>query len=374
MIESMVKVSRVDRTGVARILVVAGARPNFMKVAPLMAAFHDHTAFNVSLVHTGQHYDQQMSDVFFEDLGLAPPEFSLGVGSGTHAEQTAAVLTGFEKLCMQQEPDLVIVVGDVNSTLACALAARKLDVPVAHIEAGLRSRNWTMPEETNRVITDVISDYLFTPSVDADVNLRGEGIASGRVHLVGNVMIDSLVRALAALDAGRPATDVGVDGDFGLLTLHRPSNVDDMKHFRELLDALASLGVPLIFPVHPRTAKQITVSLGRRGSLKLIDPLGYYDFVGLMRKAAFVVTDSGGIQEETTYLGVPCLTLRPQTERPITIDRGTNELATLDSLPEQVRTILDGGWKKGEVPELWDGQAAKRIVAVLEKGIERRLI
>ena len=356
-----------------RIFVVAGARPNFMKVAPLMAAFRDHEAFDVSLVHTGQHYDELMSDVFFSDLGLEPPDVSLGVGSGSHAEQTAGVLIGFENLCSKDAPDLIIVVGDVNGTLACALAARKLGIPVAHVEAGLRSRNWSMPEETNRILTDVISDYLFTPSPDADENLRREGIGSERIHWVGNVMIDSLVRALETLDSGRPVPDVGVEGAFGLVTLHRPSNVDDLGRLGDVLGSLASLEVPLIFPVHPRTAKQIAQDLGPSDSVRMIDPVGYYDFVGLMRKAALVVTDSGGIQEETTYLGIPCLTLRPQTERPITIEQGTNELATIDSLPEQVQRILDGDWKEGSVPDLWDGHAAERIVAVLSEGIERRL-
>ena len=356
-----------------RIFVVAGARPNFMKVAPLMAAFHDEGSFEVSLVHTGQHYDELMSDVFFSDLGLEPPDVSLGVGSGSHAEQTAAVLTGFEKLCLEEKPGLGIVVGDVNSTLACALAARKLGIAVAHVEAGLRSKNWDMPEETNRVLTDVISDYLFTPSADADDNLRREGIDAARIHLVGNVMIDSLVRALGTLDSGRPRPDIEVEGAFGLLTLHRPSNVDDLQRFGEVLGSLAALDIPLVFPVHPRAAKQIARDLDPGPSLKLMDPLGYYDFIALMRESAFVVTDSGGIQEETTYLGIPCLTLRLQTERPTTIEQGTNELATLESLPEQVSAILSGSWKEGTVPELWDGHAAERIVAVLSQGIEKRL-
>lgn len=359
--------------GTKRLAVVAGARPNFMKVAPLLVALRDAPDLSAQLVHTGQHYDVRMSDVFFTDLDMPAPDVSLGVGSDSHGRQTAAVLAAFEAYCEAERPDLVVVVGDVNSTLACALAARKLEIPVAHVEAGLRSRNWSMPEETNRVLTDVISDYLFTPSPDANENLRAEGIADERIHLVGNVMIDSLVRAVEASDARGGALPVEVREPFGLVTLHRPSNVDEMTQLGELLRGIDALGVPLVFPVHPRTVKQITDAFRPTGSLHLVDPLGYYDFVSQMRRAAFVITDSGGIQEETTFLGIPCLTLRPQTERPITITQGTNELATLQTLPEQVSTILDGKWKKGAVPELWDGKAAERIVAVFERGIVARL-
>lgn len=353
---------------------VVGARPNFMKVAPVLAALRRSRALGFSLVHTGQHYDALMSDVFFTDLGMPEPDVSLGVGSGNHGQQTAQVLSRYEQVCLESRPDLVVVVGDVNSTLACALAARKLNIPVAHIEGGLRSNNWEMPEETNRILTDVISDYLFTPSPDADANLAREGIGPERIHRVGNVMIDSLVRALEALDDGRSTFDPGVGPDFGLVTLHRPSNVDDMRRFAELLDALGSLDVPLVFPVHPRTAKQISDDLSPAPLLKMIDPLGYYDFVELMRRTAFVLTDSGGIQEETTYLGVPCLTLRPQTERPITITQGTNELATVESLPGQITRIMAGEWKQGAIPDLWDGNAATRIVEILARGIEPRLV
>lgn len=354
---------------------IAAARPNFMKIAPLWHAFQQHRdAFDVVLLHTGQHYDPNMSDIFFRDLGLPRPDIHLGVGSGSHAEQTAAVMVGYEKICRESRPGLVLVVGDVNSTMAVAITAKKLLIPVGHVEAGLRSRDWTMPEEVNRIVTDVICDHLFTPSPDADVNLKAEGVASSRIHLVGNIMIDSLVSALDQARRLSVHDDLGVpDGGYGLVTLHRPANVDDPANLKRMIDAVASLGVPLVFPVHPRTRKIMEGAgltgrhTGRDGLVHLIDPVGYHDFLSLELHARFIVTDSGGIQEETTYLGIPCLTLRPNTERPITITEGTNELITLDGLQPAVAKIVAGRWKKGRVPALWDGRTAERIVEVLRR-------
>jgi UDP-N-acetylglucosamine 2-epimerase (non-hydrolysing) len=354
---------------------IAAARPNFMKVAPLWHAFAARgDRFRVRLIHTGQHYDPNMSDVFFRDLGLPRPDVHLGVGSGSHAEQTAAVMIGYERACRDERPDFVLVVGDVNSTMAVAITAKKMLVPVGHVEAGLRSRDWTMPEEVNRIVTDVLCDHLFTPSRDADANLAAEGVAAERVHFVGNIMIDSLARAIdqaRALDVWRT---LGVpDGGYGLVTLHRPANVDDAANLARMIDAIVALGVPVVFPVHPRTRKIMEAAglagpaSARGGLVQLIEPVGYHDFLNLELHARFVVTDSGGIQEETTWLGVPCLTLRPNTERPITITEGTNELVTLDALPDAAARIVAGRWKRGRIPELWDGRTATRIVDVLER-------
>jgi UDP-N-acetylglucosamine 2-epimerase (non-hydrolysing) len=352
---------------------IAGARPNFMKVAPLWRALQVRAdLFDVRLLHTGQHYDPNMSDVFFRDLGLPRPDVHLGVGSGSHAEQTAAVMVGYERVCLQERPGLVLVVGDVNSTMAVAITAKKLLVPVGHVEAGLRSRDWTMPEEVNRIVTDCICDHLFTPSRDGDSNLLAEGVPPEKIHFVGNVMIDSLVHALEQARPLDVPARLGVpNGAYGLVTLHRPANVDDPAYLERMIEAVASLGVPLVFPVHPRTRKIMEGAgltndrAGRAGLVKLIDPLGYHDFLNLILHARLLITDSGGIQEETTYLGVPCLTLRPNTERPITITEGTNELVTLESLGEAVGRVVAGKWKQGRIPELWDGRTAARIVAVL---------
>ena len=362
-----------------RVVVAAGARPNFMKVAPLMLAFDARPeTFETTLVHTGQHYDNSMSDVFFSDLKLRAPDAYLGAGSGTHGEQTAAVLVTFEKLLEPNPPDIVLVTGDVNSTLAASLAARKMDVPVGHVEAGLRSRNWLMPEETNRILTDVISDYLFTPSADADKNLKAEGIASERIHRVGNIMIDSLERAKDEARRRRTAAGLNLQpGNYGLITLHRPSNIDNPEKLRAILDVVQKTIPHAVFPVHPRTRKQIDelseAGLAVSDNIVLVEPIGYYDFLSLMMDSQFVLTDSGGIQEETTYLGIPCMTLRDETERPITISEGTNELVTLETLEEAVDKVRRGDWKAGRVPELWDGRTAERIVDMLAPGIERRL-
>lgn len=362
-----------------RIVIAAGARPNFMKVAPLVVAFNAQPeTFAVDLVHTGQHYDTAMSDVFFADLGMRAPDAYLNAGSGTHGEQTAAVLVAFEKLLQSSPPDIVLVTGDVNSTLACALAARKLNIPVGHVEAGLRSRNWQMPEETNRVLTDIISDYLFTPSADADQNLSAEGIPSDRIHLVGNIMIDSLERALPEAKQRHTTSRLGLQPKaYGLITLHRPSNIDDPEQLREILTVISDAMPRAVFPVHPRTRKRIDElkSAGFKASdnIKLLEPVGYYDFMSLMMDASFVLTDSGGIQEETTYLQIPCMTLREETERPITISQGTNELMTLGDLPDAVGKVERGDWKTGTVPDLWDGRTAGRIASILAEGIVPRL-
>lgn len=357
-----------------KIFLIAAARPNFMKVAPLWRALDARSdVFRPVLVHTGQHYDRNMSDVFFEDLGLPKPDVHLGVGGGSHAEQTAGVMVKFEELCLREKPDLVMVVGDVNATMATTVVAAKLHIPVAHVEAGLRSRDMTMPEEINRLMTDVVADLLLTPSPDADANLRREGVADHRIHCVGNIMIDSLVRSVEKARGLDTHRRLGLEpGLYGVVTLHRPSNVDDPQNLTRILEVLVAAGLPLVFPVHPRTRKVMTehdldsqLQLDK-SDLQLVDPLGYYDFMNLVIHSGLVLTDSGGLQEETTYLQIPCLTLRPNTERPVTIEQGTNELATVDSLPGQIARIRGGDWKQGKVPALWDGRTAERIVAVLE--------
>lgn len=359
---------------------IAAARPNFMKVAPIwraLATAPDRCA--VQLVHTGQHYDRNMSDVFFADLGLPRPHHHLGIGSGSHAEQTAGVMLAYEKLAVVERPDLVLVVGDVNATVAVALTAKKLQIDVGHVEAGLRSRDRTMPEELNRLLTDAISDLLLTPSPDGDENLLAEGVRPDAIHRVGNVMIDSLVGALERARPREKYADFGAAaGDYGLVTLHRPSNVDRPTDLEALLTTLAGLDFPLIFPVHPRTRKVMgehglwdRFTGPAAGGLRLCEPLGYDDFLNLTMHARVVITDSGGIQEETTYLRIPCLTLRPNTERPITVTAGTNELVTLASLPGRAAAAIAGTWKTGSVPDLWDGRAAERIAAVVWRHLER---
>jgi UDP-N-acetylglucosamine 2-epimerase (non-hydrolysing) len=363
-----------------RLFLIAAARPNFMKVAPIWKALQEQgSSIEPVLIHTGQHYDHNMSDVFFDDLGLPQPAVHLGVGGGTHAEQTAGVLLKFEALCFEDRPDAIVVVGDVNATMATSLVAAKLHIPVAHVEAGLRSRDMRMPEEVNRLMTDAISDLLFTPSPDAGDNLRAEGVAEERIHFVGNVMIDSLITTIDRARGLDTHTGLGLEaGAYGVVTLHRPSNVDHVDRLERLLDLLCGLELPLVFPVHPRTRAVIDNHglVGRCGiegsNLQLLDPLGYYDFMNLISHAKLVLTDSGGLQEETTFLGIPCLTMRPNTERPITVTEGTNELTTLDTLPGQVASILQGNWKTGRRPELWDGKTACRIVEVLERFLDSR--
>jgi UDP-N-acetylglucosamine 2-epimerase (non-hydrolysing) len=355
------------------ILHVVGARPNFMKAAPVLRALAAHCGVQQSLVHTGQHYDAVMSDVFFRQLEMPPPDCNLEVGSGTHAQQTAAVLRAFEPVVLERKPDIVLVYGDVNSTVAAALVCSKLGVRVGHVEAGLRSRDRTMPEEINRLLTDQLSDLLFTPSADGDENLLREGIDRAKIHLVGNVMIDTLIRLLPLAEQHFPAS---VTSPYALVTLHRPSNVDDLPWLRDLLATLADLSSQLnvIFPVHPRTRQRLE-SLGPHDAnprLSLLEPLPYLEFLALQQQAAIVITDSGGIQEETTFLGVPCFTVRDNTERPITVTRGTNQLVgrNLERLRIAAREILKNNSAGKSAREqihmpLWDGHAAERIADVI---------
>lgn len=374
------------------VFLVVGARPNFMKAAPLIRELRKEPRFLPLLIHTGQHYDPMMSGSFFRELGLPRPWMVLGVGSGTHAEQTGRIMIEFEKICLAKRPDLVAVVGDVNSTIASALAAVKLNIPIAHVEAGLRSRDWTMPEEINRLLTDQISSYLFTTCEDADQNLIREGIPRSRIFFVGNVMIDSLRKHLALAGKSNILERLGFKRQtridrYGLLTLHRPSNVDDPAVLMKVLKAITDLSheIPIVFPAHPRTVKRIrrlglekTVHLLKalptfgpvknRRPLITVPPLGYIDFLRLMSRASLVLTDSGGIQEETTILGIPCLTLRENTERPITVKEGTNRLVGND--PDRIlRTalrVLRSRRLPPRKPRYWDGRAARRIVSVLK--------
>src|SRR6476620_6158285 len=360
-----------------KVMNVVGARPNFMKVAPIVAAIKKRPdTFLPSVVRTGQHYDAAMSDSFFRDLDLPQPDTHLGVGSGSHATQTAAVIERFEPVVLREKPDWVLVVGDVNSTIACALVCVKLGVKVAHVEAGLRSRDRTMPEEINRLLTDQIADLLFTPSPDADENLVAEGIPRERIRFVGNVMIDSLQKNLKAARAQHTHEKLVLNGiDYALLTLHRPSNVDMRESFERILDALEAISskLPIVFPVHPRTRKTIAeLGLSERvesiKDLRTIEPLGYLDFLNLSSSARLVLTDSGGIQEETTALGIPCLTLRENTERPITVEMGTNVVVGTDAtkIIAAANAALDGSAKKPLVPlPLWDGHTSERILDAL---------
>ncbi|HZQ67317.1 MAG TPA: UDP-N-acetylglucosamine 2-epimerase (non-hydrolyzing) [Terriglobales bacterium] len=350
------------------ILHVVGARPNFMKLEPVFRALRQ-KGCRQTLVHTGQHYDANMSDDFFRQLQLPEPDFNLGVGSGSHAQQTAQIMARMEAVLLERQPDLLMVYGDVNSTVAAALVSAKLGLPVAHVEAGLRSFDRSMPEEINRVITDQLSEMLFTPSADGDVNLLHEGIPREKIHLVGNVMIDSLVRLLPQATA-LPRN--GFPARYALVTLHRPSNVDDPRTFRALMTSLlvVSEKIPVVFPVHPRTRQRMSeCGLGDQ-RLHLCDPLSYLEFLAVQARATVVLTDSGGIQEETTYLGIPCLTLRENTERPITVTMGTNVLVGNDGdkLNAELKKILDGHPKKGAVPPLWDGHAATRIANLVCSG------
>jgi UDP-N-acetylglucosamine 2-epimerase (non-hydrolysing) len=345
-----------------------------MKVAPIVRAMESNPHFAPRLVHTGQHYDAAMSRVFFDELGLPAPDLHLGVGSASHAVQTARILIAFEQILIDEAPDLVLVVGDVNSTLACALAAAKLRIPVAHVEAGLRSRNLAMPEELNRLLTDRISTYLLTPSADADQNLLAEGHDPARIHRVGNVMIDTLLahRRQAETHSQVFSTLAIEPGSYAVLTLHRPETVDRPGRLAAALEAVARVAgeIPIVYPVHPRTRRLLDPAALDQ-NLRLLEPLGYLDFLKLMDHACFVLTDSGGIQEETTVLGVPCLTLREETERPITVAEGTNTVVGLDAelIVAESRKIIRGDGKQGRVPEFWDGRAAERIVEVLAASV-----
>ncbi|WP_152266612.1 non-hydrolyzing UDP-N-acetylglucosamine 2-epimerase [Agriterribacter humi] len=354
-----------------KIDIIAGARPNFMKIAPIIEAIkrNQQTGADIRyrLVHTGQHYDKNMSDSFFEQLGIPHPDVNLGAGGGTQAEQTANIMIGYEKLLLQEKSDLCLVVGDVTSTMACAIVAQKLHVKVGHVEAGIRSGDWSMPEEINRMVTDSITNYFFTTTTIANDNLKKNGIEDDRIYLVGNTMIDTLLKNRERFQQPSIWKEIGLErGQYMVMTLHRPANVDEEKKLKELMNEIIthSRGLPLIFPVHPRTAK-ILQNMGiQHPSLHMIEPLGYLEFNYLVEKAKAVITDSGGITEETTVMGVPCMTLRDNTERPETITLGTNELIGTDpkAIKPAMEKLFGGNWKKGSIPDLWDGHAAERII------------
>jgi len=362
----------------ATVHLIAGARPNFMKVAPVYHELRRHAWCRVVLVHTGQHYDADMSDAFLQDLGMPAPDIYLGIGSGTHAQQTGAVMIAYERVCQEASPDWIIVVGDVNSTLACTLAAKKLHLPVAHLEAGLRSGDRTMPEEINRLLTDAIADLLWTPSRDADENLLREGVDPARIVRVGNIMIDSYEMLRTRIESDPTPTRFGVVGrTYGIVTLHRPSNVDSVTTLEPLVEQLIAISrsLPLVFAVHPRTRNRLDqFGLARRldaaSQITLSRPLGYIAFMSLVRNATVVITDSGGVQEETTYLDIPCLTLRDTTERPITITEGTNRLVRSEQLLSAVDEIVAGHCPTGKRPELWDGMSAPRVAKSLRVAID----
>ena len=357
-----------------KVISVVGARPNFMKIAPVHRVFLEHKgAVNHLICHTGQHYDERMSEIFFKDLQLPEPDFYLGAGSGSHAEQTAKIMVEFEKVVLKEKPDLVMVAGDVNSTIACSLVAVKLGVKVAHIEAGLRSFDRTMPEEINRILTDSISDYLFVTEESGITNLEKEGISKKKIFFVGNVMIDSLVHFLPRAEKSDVLSRFGLNtNEYCLVTLHRPSNVDSDDFLKELLDVFGSLAekMKIVFPVHPRTMKNLEAAgLNKEFSANLIltEPAGYIDFIALIENAGLIITDSGGIQEESTYLGVQCITVRENTERPITVKLGTNQLigTNLQKVEEAALKIIAGKVKTGTIPPLWDGHTAERIVDII---------
>ena len=356
--------------------IIAGARPNFMKIAPIIRAIEARRAqggpLRFRLVHTGQHYDERMSGDFFRQLGIPAPDVNLEVGSGTAAEQTAGIMVRYEKLLMERKPALCLVVGDVTSTMACAIAAQKLWVPVAHVEAGIRSGDWTMPEEINRMVTDSITNLFFTTSDVANANLKRSGVGDDRIFFVGNTMIDTLLANMDRLAKPPFWDELGLQpGGYFVLTLHRPANVDSSGSFARLLRAIGegTRGLPVVFPVHPRTAKTIREVADVPASLKLVEPQPYLEFNYLVKHAKAVITDSGGITEETTVMGVPCMTLRDSTERPETVSIGTNDLLGTDpaALAPALERLFAGKWKKGAIPPLWDGRTAERIVAALER-------
>ena len=348
------------------VLHVVGARPNLMKVAPVMRALSRRASLLQTLVHTGQHYDANMSDVFFAQLDIPAPDVNLGVGSATHSRQTAEIMSRLEPVLLERQPDMVVVYGDVNSTVAAALVCSKLLIRFAHVEAGLRSFDRTMPEEVNRIVTDQLADLLFTPSEDGDENLQREGISPEKIHRVGNVMIDSLTQLLpAVIQCPRN----GSSGRYALVTLHRPSNVDDNAVLTSILASLLQVNehLEVVFPVHPRTRERLAESRMQLDKIRLLEPLPYIEFLALQRSATVVITDSGGIQEETTYFGVPCLTVRSNTERPVTVNIGTNILVGQDprKLSSELTMILEGKAKTGSIPPLWDGQAGERIAEII---------
>lgn len=355
-----------------------GARPNFMKIAPIQAELSARDVPTI-LLHTGQHYDENMSKVFFDDLGMKEPDIHLGVGSASHATQTAKVMVEFEKVCNEHQPSMVVVVGDVNSTLACSIVCAKSLIPCAHVEAGLRSFDRQMPEEINRILTDSVANLLLTPSADGDDNLRDEGVSEERICRVGNIMIDSLFENVKKAESSTIHTDLELEGEYALLTLHRPSNVDDQETFTRIIEALEEIAkdLEIVFPIHPRTRKMaksfgLFERLENISGMHITEPIGYLDFVSLMSKSKLVLTDSGGLQEETTALGVPCLTLRENTERPITVTEGTNTIVGTDKdlIINLSKEVVENGGKSGRIPELWDGKTAERIADILLKYIE----
>jgi UDP-N-acetylglucosamine 2-epimerase (non-hydrolysing) len=358
-----------------KILNIVGARPNFMKIAPIHREMNKHASLNPLLVHTGQHYDEKMSRLFFHDLGLPEPDVYLGVGSGTHTEQTAKIMLAFEKVLIKEKPDLIIVVGDVNSTAACSLVAAKMGIKIAHVEAGLRSFDRTMPEELNRMVTDTLADLLFVTEKSGLENLKNEGISDNKVFFTGNVMIDSLIYFLDKAKTSKILSDLKINNNsYMLVTLHRPSNVDVKENLEKIFHVFSEIGddTTIVFPMHPRTRKMMdTFGLSdiasRIKGLIITDPIGYLDFMQLMQNAQMVLTDSGGIQEETTYLKIPCITIRENTERPVTIEVGTNILTgpNPEKILSEVQKITAGETKKGAIPELWDGKAAERIVNII---------
>ena len=368
-----------------KIIIVAGARPNFMKIAPLMHQLVNHSSIKAVLVHTGQHYDVKMSGQFFDELNIPTPDINLEVGSASHAVQTARIMEGFEKVCLDEQPDYMLVVGDVNSTAACTLVAAKLGIKTIHYEAGLRSNDRTMPEEINRLVTDSISDIFITTSIDADENLLKENIPAEKIFMLGNLMIDSLVAQLSKAKTTNlkfkllnNSNEIELHKDFeprkfGVLTFHRPGNVDDKESLTRLVKLWGEISnlVPLVFPVHPRTYKNIQLFglqdvIDTYQRLYFIEPLGYLQFIHLVSSSMFALTDSGGIQEETTYLNIPCLTVRPNTERPVTVWEGSNKLIKIEDILGEVKQIVSGNGKKGNVPKYWDGKTAERIVNLLE--------
>lgn len=360
-----------------KIINVVGARPNFMKIAPLMKAYKESAIIEPVLLHTGQHYDDNMSRLFFDELGIPKPDIYLGIGSGSHAQQTARIMEKFDDVCTELKPDAILVVGDVNSTMACSLVASKTGVKIVHLEAGLRSGDRRMPEEINRLVTDVLADLLLTPSRDADENLIREGISPEKIRFVGNIMIDTLFQFLPIADKSDILTKMSLSPkEYILITMHRPSNVDTRDNLEAILKAFAEIQdkAKIVFPMHPRTLGRIK-EFGLDGFVKslknliITEPAGYLDFQKLMSNSKLVITDSGGIQEETTALGIPCITVRENTERPVTVWQGTNEIIGTDmvKLIEYSNKALDGNWKKGAIPELWDGKTAGRVVKTLEE-------
>lgn len=363
-----------------KIILVAGARPNFIKIGPIMHEFKNHPDIEPVLVHTGQHYDERMSKIFFDNLDIPKPDINLEVGSGSHAWQTAQIMMLFEKVLLEEKPDLVMVVGDVNSTIACSLTAIKMHIKIAHVEAGLRSQNWKMPEEINRVLTDRMSDFLLTTSRGANENLIMEGIDDKKIFFVGNTMIDSLRSNIKIAENSEILEKLDLQkNEYSVLTLHRPANVDKRDKLEGILDILENVQkrTRIVYPIHPRTKNSLKKfnlmnKVQEMKNIILTEPLGYHDFLKLISYANMILTDSGGIQEETTILGVPCLTMRDETERPVTVTHGTNEIVGFDKekIIYNVTKILDGAWKKGTIPELWDGNTASRIIKVIKKEMD----